>query len=147
MKIKFNWDDNLSVNAVLKLHMLTVFVGSVFEKMVNIIHKFLDECLYEVQMLEYNRIDISEGVGINKTNASKEYDICHYWYFLDKIFKYKPYICNVCHDLMLKAMNFNDVAIVSVKRINWRIHFWYMNKNDALDIMKNSNLNKKRGSL
>ena len=29
-------------------------------------------------MLEYNRIDISEGVGINKTNASKECDICHY---------------------------------------------------------------------
>ena len=35
-------------------------------------------------MLEYNRIDVSEGIDVNKTNASKEYDICHYWYFLDK---------------------------------------------------------------
>ena len=35
-------------------------------------------------MLEYKRIDISEGIDINKTNASKEFDICHYWYFLDK---------------------------------------------------------------
>ena len=35
-------------------------------------------------MLEYDRIDISEGIDINKTNSSKECDICHYRYFLDK---------------------------------------------------------------
>ena len=29
-------------------------------------------------MLEYDRIDISEGIDINQTNASKECDICHY---------------------------------------------------------------------
>ena len=29
-------------------------------------------------MLEYDRIDISEGIDINKTNALKECDICHY---------------------------------------------------------------------
>ena len=63
-------------------------------------------------MLEYDRIDISEGIDINKTNTSKEWDICHYWYFLDKGFKYEPYLCNNCHDLMQKAMNFNDVALL-----------------------------------
>ena len=36
-------------------------------------------------MLEHGRIDISERHDINKTNASKECDICHYWYFLDKL--------------------------------------------------------------
>ena len=35
-------------------------------------------------MLEYDRIDISEEIDINKTSVSKECDICHYWYFLDK---------------------------------------------------------------
>ena len=45
---------------------------------------------------------------------------------LDKDFKYEPYLCNGCHDLMQKAMNFNDVAIVSVKGSDYRIHFWYM---------------------
>ena len=74
-------------------------------------------------MLEYDRIDISEGIDINKTNASKECDICHYWYFLDKGFKYEPNPCNGSHDLMQKDLNFNDVAIVSVKKINYRIHF------------------------
>ena len=65
-------------------------------------------------MLEHDRIDISERNDINKTNASKECDICHYWYFLDKSFNCEPYLCNGCHDLMQKAMNFNDVAIVSI---------------------------------
>ena len=32
-------------------------------------------------MLEYERIDISEEIDVNKTNLSKECDICHYWYF------------------------------------------------------------------
>ena len=35
-------------------------------------------------MLEYGKIDILEGIDVNKTNASKKFDICHYWYFLDK---------------------------------------------------------------
>ena len=35
-------------------------------------------------MLEYDRVDISEGIDIRKINTSKECDICHYWYFLDK---------------------------------------------------------------
>ena len=74
-----------------------------------------DECLYELLMLEYDRIDISEGIDINKTNASKECDIWHYWYFLDKKFNYELSLCNGCHDLMQKAMNFNDVAIVPIK--------------------------------
>ena len=38
-------------------------------------------------MLEYERIDVSEGIDLDKTSASKECDICHYWYFLDKNFK------------------------------------------------------------
>ena len=39
-------------------------------------------------MLEYDRISISEGIDANKTNASKECDICHYWYFEDIGFEY-----------------------------------------------------------
>ena len=80
-------------------------------------------------MLEYDRIDISEGIDVNKTNASKECDICHYWYFKDIGFKYELYLFN---GLMQKAMSFNDVAIVYVKGNAYRIHFWYLSKNDAI---------------
>ena len=98
-------------------------------------------------MLEYDRIDISEGIDVNKTNASKECDICYYWYFKDIGFKYEPYLCNGCHDLVQKAMNFNDVAVVSVKGSNYRILFWYMSKDGGINIMNNFDLNDKNGLL
>ena len=91
-------------------------------------------------MLEYERIDISEGIDVDKTNLSKECDICHYWYFKDIGFKYGPY-------LMQKAMGFNDIAIVYIKGSAYRIHFSYMSKDDAINIMNGSNLVDKRGVL
>ena len=51
-----------------------------------------------IKILEYNRIDISEGTDINKTNKSKEYNICHYWYLLDINFNYETYLCNGCYN-------------------------------------------------
>ena len=67
--------------------------------------------------------------------------------FKDISFKYEPYLCNSCHNLMQKAMSFNDVAIVYVKGSAYRIHFWYMSKDDAINIMNGSNLVDKRGVL
>ena len=43
------------------------------------------------KMLQYERIDISEGIDFDKTNKSVECMICHYWYFKDIRFKYQPY--------------------------------------------------------
>ena len=65
-------------------------------------------------MLEYDRIDISEGIDTNKINASKKCNICHYWCFLNKNFNYEPYLGNGCHDLMQKAMSFKYAAITSI---------------------------------
>ena len=73
--------------------------------------------------------------------------MCDIGIFLDENFKYEPYLCNGCHDLMQKAMNFNDAAIVSVKGNDYKIHFWYMNKNDAIGTMHSSNLNEKTDIL
>ena len=98
-------------------------------------------------MLEYERIDVSEVIGVNKTNLSKELDICHYWYFKDIGFKYERYLFNGCHDLMQKAMGFNNIAIVNIKGSAYRIHFWYMGKDDAINIMNSSSLVNKRGVL
>ena len=98
-------------------------------------------------MIEYDRTDISEGIDTNKASASKECNICHYWYFLDKNFYYDPYFCNGCHDLMQNPMSFKNIAIISIKGNDYRIHFWYMSKNDAIALMTNSNLNDKNGIL
>ena len=56
-------------------------------------------------MLERDRIN-------NKTNLSKECDIYHYCYFKDIGFKHEKYLCNGCHDLMQKAMSFNNVVLI-----------------------------------
>ena len=98
-------------------------------------------------MLKYDKIDISEGIDVNKTSASKDCDICRYWYFKDIGFKYESYLCNSCHDLMQKAMSFNNVAIVHVKGCAYRTNLCYMSKDDAINIMNNSNLVDKNGVL
>ena len=95
-------------------------------------------------MLKYDRIGISEGIDTNKTSGC---NICHYWYFLYKNFNYEPYLCNGCHDLMIKAMSFKNVAIISIKGNDYRIHFYYISKNDAITLMTNSNLSDKNGVL
>ena len=58
---------------------------------------------------------INERIDINKTNASKQYDICHYWYFLNYSFKFQSNICNRCHDLLIMSMNLSDIAILNIK--------------------------------
>ena len=44
-------------------------------------------------------------------------------------------------------MSFNNVAVVYVKRNAYRVHFWYISKNDASNIMNGSNLADKKGIL
>ena len=87
-----------------------------------------DTCLKDTSR-KRRRIDISEGIDINKTNAI----------FVTTGFKYEPYLYNGCYNLMQKAMSFNNV-----KRNAYRIHFWYMSKDDAISIMNNSNLIDKK---
>ena len=57
-------------------------------------------------MLRYDRIDISEGIDVNKINESKESKFCHYWYFLNKTFSYGPYLCDACYDIVQKSTDF-----------------------------------------
>ena len=44
-------------------------------------------------------------------------------------------------------MSFNNIAVVYVKGNTYRINFWYMSKEDAINIMNCSNLIDKKGVL
>ena len=87
-------------------------------------------------MIEYERIDISEDIDINKTNKSKECMLCHYWYFLNKNFSYGPYLCDGY-----------------IKGNAYRIHFWHKSKHKrkhkrkVIRLMTNSNLIDEKGIL
>ena len=59
-------------------------------------------------MLECYRIDVCQGVDVNKTNGLCESIICHYRYFLEINFRFQSKVCDGCHDLMQKAMSKDD---------------------------------------
>ena len=82
-------------------------------------------------MLEYGRIDVSEGIDVNKTNKLKECRLCHYWYFLEKNFSYGPYLCDGCYNIIQKSNDFKNTAIVHVKKSVYRIYFQDLKKREA----------------
>ena len=73
-------------------------------------------------MLQYERIDVSEGIDLNKSDKSKECIICHYWYFKDIGYKYRPHVCNGCHDLSMVVHNLNDFMILNIKGVHYRCY-------------------------
>ena len=82
-------------------------------------------------MLKYDRIDISEGIDVNKTDRSRECKFCHYWYFLNKNFSYGPFTCDSCYDIVQRSTGFKDIAIVYVKNNAYTIYFQHMSKHEA----------------
>ena len=98
-------------------------------------------------MLEYYKIDISEGIDVNKTNESKDCMLCHYWCFSNKNFSYGPYLCDGCYNIAQKSVSFKNIAIVRVRKSVFRIYFQDMNKHEAKKSMANSNLINKKGIL
>ena len=85
-------------------------------------------------MLYYERIDVSEGIDVNKTSASKKRDICHYWYFLNYSFKIQPNVCNRCHDLLMMSVNLSDIYF------DYRCIISVISKNEAINLMQNADL-------
>ena len=76
-------------------------------------------------MLYYYRIDVSEGIDVNKTSASKECDVSDFWY-LNYSFKFQPNVCNRYHDLLM-------ISLIS--------------KNEAINLMQNADLTEKSRTL
>ena len=67
-------------------------------------------------MLRYQKLNASEGIDVNKTSASKECELCHYWFFKNAGFKFEKHVCNICHDLLMMAHYLKNIAILSPKR-------------------------------
>ena len=83
-------------------------------------------------MLQCQKIGISEGIDVNKTNASKECEVCHYWFFKDIGFKFEEHVCNKCHDLLTIAYSLKDIAILNAKGATFRCILMGISKNEGL---------------
>ena len=98
-------------------------------------------------MLEYEKINISDGIDVNKSDKSKEYMLCHYWQFLDKSFSYGSYLCDGCYNMTQKCNKLKNIAIIRIKKSVYRICFLFMSKREARKLMANSNVIDKKGFL
>ena len=71
-------------------------------------------------MLQYKKTNVSEWIDVNKTSASKKYELCHYWYFKDVGFKFEKHVCNKCHALLSMVYSLKNIAILSAKSATFR---------------------------
>ena len=89
-------------------------------------------------MWQYQKIDVSKGININKTNVSKKCELCHYWFFKDIGFKFEEHVCNKCHDLLTIAYSLKDIAILNAKGATFRCILMGISKNEGLKRLNNS---------
>ena len=84
-------------------------------------------------MLRYQKIDISEGI-----DASKECEVCHYWFFKDIGFKFQEHVCNKCHDLLTIVHCLKDIATLNAKGNTYRSILMGISKSESFKRLNNS---------
>ena len=89
-------------------------------------------------MLQYKRIDISEGIDVSRKSSSKECMLCHYWYLRNVGFRFEPHVCNKCHDVLMTAYKLKDIAILNVKEVDFRCILWIIGRDEAVNRLNNS---------
>ena len=90
-------------------------------------------------MPQYIKINISDGVDLNKTSASKECKVCHYWFFKDIGFRFEEHVCNKCHGLLIIAYSLKDIkAILSAKGNTFRCILMGISENEGLKRLNSS---------
>ena len=82
-------------------------------------------------MLQYDRIDMSEGIDVKKPMVFMSVLFVlfvYYQYFIEMSFRFQPNVCDIYHDLTQNSMSVNDIAVVPVEGNDHENHFWYMGK-------------------
>ena len=99
-------------------------------------------------MLEYDRIDLSEGIDNKKwKETSRECSLCKFYYFLNKNFNYGPYLCSGCHDMSLKSISMKNLTIINHNGNHYHVNFAFISKKDAYNLIKNATIIDKKGTL
>ena len=88
-----------------------------------------------------------EELILIKKSASKEFDVCHSWYFLNYIFKFQPNVCDRCLDLLMMSVNLSDIVISNIKGSNYRLIISLISKNETINLLQNADLNEKIRAL
>ena len=97
-------------------------------------------------MIYYDRNDVSEGIDVNKTSKSKESDICHYWHFLNKGFRFQLNVCNGCYDLVMMSINLSNIVVLNIESADYCCIVSGINKSEAINLLQNIDLIAKSGT-
>ena len=89
-------------------------------------------------MPQYEKMNVSEGIDVNKTSGSKECELCHYWFFKDVGFKFEEHVFNRCHDLLTIVYSLKNIAILSAKGATFTCLLMGTSKNEALKKLNKS---------
>ena len=84
-------------------------------------------------MSQYININVSEGVDLRKTNASKECKFCHYWFFKDIGFESEEHVCNGCHHVLTKGYSLENTFNLGAKSGTYRCNLMPTSKNETLN--------------
>ena len=82
---------------------------------------------------------ITEGTDLAKSNNRKKCMICHYRFFNHR-FEFQDSVCNGCHDLTMLSVNIRDIAIITVKNVDYCCIIHNISKSEAIHLLKNSAL-------
>ena len=75
-------------------------------------------------------------IDYNEASASKEYIICPCHYFLDKVLKFQPNVCNECHDVLMLSINLNNITISDIRIVNYCCIINGISKSDAVKLLR-----------
>ena len=89
-------------------------------------------------MLQYQKINVSEGIDVIKTSESEKCELCYCWIFKDVGFKFEKYVCNGCHDLLTMAYFLKNIVILSGKGATFRFALMGISKNEDLNSLNDS---------
>ena len=68
-------------------------------------------------MLYYDRIDISKGTDVVKSNKSKDH------LFFNHVFGFPDSVCNSCCNLSILCLNLSDIAIITAKDFDYYLYY------------------------
>ena len=79
--------------------------------------------------------------------VNQKFYICHYWYFLDKGFKFQPNVYHRCHDVLMMSINLNNFAVFNIRGVDYRCIINEISKSDAIKLLLNADLAKEKRVL
>ena len=60
-------------------------------------------------------------------------------------FKFQPYVCNRCHDLLKMSVNLSNIAILKTKNADYHLIIVEISKIEATELLQNIDLAEKSG--